>query len=78
VAYRTGRFCRGFRGPVRVGATLCVALVLCAATLVLTSERSQAQDTVRNLLTFPKRPSQPKPPAAATDGPMLVQASEIR
>jgi LPS-assembly protein len=57
---------------------LCVALLLCVATVALTAERSQAQDTVRNLLTFPKRPSQPKPPAAATDGPMLVQASEIR
>jgi LPS-assembly protein len=78
VAYRTGRFCRGFRGPVRAGATLCVALVLCAATLVVTSERSLAQDAIRNLLTFPKRPAQTKPPAPAADGPMLVQASEIK
>ena len=28
MTYRTGRFClRGFRGPVRAGATLCVALL---------------------------------------------------
>jgi LPS-assembly protein len=79
VTYRTGRFCRrGFCGPVRAGATLCVALLLCLASCVLIADRSLAQDTVRNLLTFPKRPAQPKPPATASDGPMLVQASEIK
>ena len=79
MTYRTGRFCRrGFRGPVRAGATLCVALLLCLASCVLIAERSLAQDAVRNLLTFPKRPAQPKPPAPASDGPMLVQASEIK
>ena len=78
VAYRAGRFRRSFRGPVRAAATLCVALLLCMASCVLTAERSLAQDAVRNLLTFPKRPVQPKPPTPASDGPMLVQASEIR
>ena len=79
MTYRTGRFCRrGFCGPVRAGATLCVALLLCLASCVLIADRSLAQDTVRNLLTFPKRPAQPKPPATASDGPMLVQASEIK
>ena len=78
MAYRAGRFRRGFRGPVRAAATLCVALLLCIASCVLTAERSLAQDAVRNLLTFPKRPAQPKPPTPASDGPMLVQASEIR
>ena len=62
MAYGTGRFRRGFRGPVRAAATLCVALLLCMASCVLTAERSLAQDAVRNLLTFPKRPVQPKPP----------------
>ena len=78
MAYRTGRLRRGFRGPVRAGATLCVALLLCLVSCVLIAERSLAQDAVRNLLTFPKRPPQPKPPTPASDGPMLVQASEIR
>jgi LPS-assembly protein len=78
VTYRTGRLCRGFRGPVHAGATLCVALLLFFASFVLTTQRSLAQDAVRNVLTFPKRPPQPKPPAPASDGPMLVQASEIR
>jgi LPS-assembly protein len=77
VTYRTGRLCRGFGGPVRAGA-LCVALLLFFASFVLTAQRSMAQDTVRNLLIFPKRPPQPKPPAPASDGPMLMQASEIR
>jgi LPS-assembly protein len=78
VTYRTGRLCRGFRGPVHAGATLCVALLLFFASFVLTAQRSLAQDTVRNVLIFPKRPPQPKPPAPASDGPMLVQASEIK
>ena len=79
MTYRTGRFCRrGFRGPVRAGATLCVALLLCLVSCVLIADRSLAQDAVRNLLTFPKRPPLPKPPATASDGPMLVQASEIK
>src|SRR6185369_7724825 len=55
-----------------------VALLVCFSSCVLAVEYSLAQDAVRNLLTFPKRPPQPKPPAPAADGPMLVQASEIK
>ena len=64
--------------PVRAAQRSAVALLLCIASCVLTAERSLAQDAIRNLLTFPKRPVQPKPPTPASDGPMLVQASEIR
>ena len=69
----------GLPWPVRAGATLVLSRCWCAlASCVLIAEHSVAQDTVRNLLTFPKRPVQPKPPTPASDGPMLVQASEIR
>src|SRR5690242_16737873 len=62
---------------VRAGRCV-VALLVCFASCVLTADHSQAQETVRNLLTYPKRPPQPKPPEPAADGPMLVQASEIK
>ena len=71
----TYRVCRG---PFARARHCIVALLVCFASCVLIAEHSQAQDAVRNLLTFPKRPVQPKPPTPASDGPMLVQASEIR
>ena len=71
----TYRVCRG---PFARARYCVVALLVCIASCVLTAERSLAQDAVRNLLTFPKRPVQPKPPTPASDGPMLVQASEIK
>ena len=78
MAYRAGRFRHCFRGPVRAAATSALRCCCACSSCVLTAERSLAQDAVRNLLTFPKRPVQPKPPTPASDGPMLVQASEIR
>jgi LPS-assembly protein len=78
VARRQGRCCHGFCGPVRAGVTLFVALLLFAASCGLTAQHSLAQEAIRNLLTFPKRPPQPKPAVPASDGPMLVQASEIK
>jgi len=79
VAVSHRRLCPGFGGHVRVGTTrLAVLLLLFAACGCLAPERALAQDTVTNLMHFPKRPQQPKPPAPASDAPMLVQASEIR
>ena len=71
----TYRVCRG---PFARARQCVVALLVCFVSCVLIAEHSLAQDVVRNLLTFPKRPPQPKPPTPASDGPMLVQASEIR
>ena len=70
----TYRVCRG---PFARARHCVVALLVCFASCVLIAEHSVAQDAVRNLLSFPKRPVQPKPPTPASDGPMLVQASEI-
>jgi LPS-assembly protein len=44
---------------------------------LLVPDRVSAQGTV-NLLHFPPRPPVPKPTAAPSDAPMLVQATEIR
>ena len=68
--------CPGIRVGARLGATLIVALVACALGS-LAPERVAAQ-SVNNPLRFQQRPAQPKPPPALANGPMLVQATEIK
>jgi LPS-assembly protein len=70
-------------GPVRPGPGIggrrgaVLLAVLLVAGLCLTAERAPAQ-SVGNLLHFQQRPVQQKPPAPPANGPMLVQATEIR
>jgi LPS-assembly protein len=73
-------------GPVRPGscvgarwgATLVAALLGAAAGLFLGPEPAAAQLGVSNPLHFLQRPVQAKPPPAPANGPMLVQATEIK
>jgi LPS-assembly protein len=69
-----GPFGPGFRGRVRVGVAIVAALLAFSTSSLLLSEPVSAD----NMLRFPRRPPPPKPPSAASDAPMLVQATEIR
>ncbi len=53
------------------------ALLALSAVFCLAADQASAQ-SVGNLLRFPYRPPQPKPPPQPTNAPMLVQATEIR
>ena len=68
--------CPSFRFGARLGATLVAALLAFAAGS-LAPERAAAQG-VSNPLRFQQRPPQPKPPPVPANGPMLVQATEIK
>jgi LPS-assembly protein len=70
-------FVPSFRGHVRAGAAILAALLAFVAHSLLVPDRVSAQAS-GNLLHFPPRPPVPKPPAAPSDAPMLVQAAEIR
>ncbi len=75
MAFVVGPIGLGFLGRVRAGTAIFVAALLAlAACSLLVAEPASAQ----SLLRFPQRPAAPKPPAAASDAPMLVQATEIR
>jgi LPS-assembly protein len=76
VARSFGPVCPGIRVGARLGATLVAALLAFAAGS-LAPERAAAQG-VNNPLRFQMRPPQPKPPPAPANGPMLVQATEIK
>jgi LPS-assembly protein len=76
VARSAGPVCPSFRVGARLGATLIAALVAFALGS-LAPERAAAQG-VNNPLRFQLRPPQPKPPPAPANGPMLVQATEIK
>jgi LPS-assembly protein len=76
VARSAGPVRPGIRVGARLGATLLAALLAFAAGS-LAPERASAQ-SVTNPLHFMMRPPQPKPPPAAANGPMLVQATEIK
>ena len=76
MARSPGPVCPGFRVGARLGATL-IAALLAVATGSLAPERAAAQG-VNNPLRFQQRPAQPKPPPAPANGPMLVQATEIK
>jgi len=76
VARSIGPVCPGIRVGARLGATL-VAASLAFAASSLAPERASAQN-VTNPLHFMLRPPQPKPPPAPANGPMLVQATEIK
>src|SRR5258708_1585705 len=76
VARSTGTFWPGFCVGARLGATLVAALLAFAAGSVA-PERAAAQGA-NNPLRFTPRPPQPKPPPAPANGPMLVQATEIK
>jgi len=68
----------GIGSRVRVGAAAFAALLLFVIGFALSTEPLLAQQ-VGNILHFPPRPSQPpKKPAPPSNGPMLVQATEIR
>jgi LPS-assembly protein len=60
-----------------VRAAIFIALLAFAAGSLLAPEPASAQG-VGNLLHFPSRPAQPKPPSQPSDAPMLLQAAEIR
>jgi len=76
VARRLGPVCPGLCVGARWGATLVAALLLCAVGCGLAPEPASAQ--LINPFHFIQRPAQPKPPPAPANGPMLVQATEIR
>ena len=76
MARSPGPVCPGFRVGARLGATLVAALLVFAAGS-LAPERAAAQG-VSNPLRFQQRPPQPKPPPVPANGPMLVQATEIK
>jgi LPS-assembly protein len=76
VARSAGPVCPGIRVGARLGAMLVAALLAFAAGS-LAPERAAAQG-VNNPLRFQLRPPQPKPPPAPANGPMLVQATEIK
>jgi len=76
VARRLGPVCPGLCVGARWGATLVAALLLSAVGCVLAPEPASAQ--LINPFHFIHRPAQPKPPPAPANGPMLVQATEIR
>ena len=76
MARSIGPVCPGIRVGARLGATL-VAASLAFAASSLAPERASAQN-VTNPLHFMLRPPQPKPPPAPANGPMLVQATEIK
>ena len=60
---------------LRLGAMALAVLVVAA---LCAAPRRVAAQAVGNLLHFPQRPPQPKPPATPPGSPMLVQATEIR
>ncbi len=76
MARSIGPVCPGIRVGARLGATLVAALLAFAAGS-LAPERAAAQG-VSNPLRFQLRPPQPKPPPVPANGPMLVQATEIK
>ncbi len=67
----------GWRSLVRVSVALLTAWLVFAAHCALLPNPAAAQ-SASNLLHFPIRPAQPKPPAPPSDAPMLLQATEIR
>ena len=76
MARSIGPVCPGIRVGARLGVTFVAALLAFAAGS-LAPERAAAQG-VNNPLHFMLRPPQPKPPPAPANGPMLVQATEIK
>ncbi len=70
--------CPGMSSSVRVGATGLAALLAFIIGFTLLPEPLSAQQS-GNLMHFPPRPPPPpKKPAPQSNGPMLVQATEIR
>ena len=66
----------GLVGYVRSSIAIMIALLVFGALLAPAPVSAQG---VSNLLRFPARPAPPpKPPAATSDTPMLLQAAEIR
>jgi LPS-assembly protein len=61
-----------------LGATFVAALLIVAAGAWLWPDHAAAQGVANNPFRFQQRPPQPKPPPAPANGPMLVQATEIR
>jgi LPS-assembly protein len=77
--------CPGFSIGVRVSASVLAALFAFAIVLAFAAAPSSAQEAepssaqrAGNLLHFPPRPPPPKTPPLKTNGPMLVQATEIK
>jgi LPS-assembly protein len=65
-------------GWLRPSVAILLAVLVFGAMSLLAPTPGAAQG-VNNLLKFPPRPAPPpKPPAAAPDAPMLLQATEIR
>jgi LPS-assembly protein len=78
VASSRSPLCPGMSSSVRVGATGLAALLAFIIGFTLLPEPLSAQQS-GNLLHFPPRPPPPpKKPAPQSNGPMLVQATEIR
>jgi LPS-assembly protein len=77
VARSFGPVCPSFRVGARWGATFVAALLIVAMSGWLAADRASAQ-VMANPFRFIQRPPQPKPPPAPANGPMLVQATEIK
>ncbi len=72
-----GPVCPSLRVGARWGATFVVALLVVAMSSWLVADRAAAQ-VMANPFRFIQRPPQPKPAPAPANGPMLVQATEIK
>ncbi|MFZ0606978.1 MAG: LPS-assembly protein LptD [Xanthobacteraceae bacterium] len=70
-------FCLRMRSGVGVGVTAILTLLALVFASALLPQPLRAQ-SVGNLLHFPHQPPRPKKPAPPSNGPMLVQATEIR
>ncbi len=70
-------FCQRMRGGVGVGVTAILTLLALVFAAALLPQPSRAQ-SAGNLMHFPHQPPRPKKPAPPSNGPMLVQATEIR
>ena len=70
-------FCLRMRSGVGVGVTAILTLLALVFASALLPQPSRAQ-SVGNLMHFPHQPPHPKKPAPPSNGPMLVQATEIR
>jgi len=77
VARWFGPVCPSLRVGARWGATFVVALLVVAMSSWLVADRAAAQ-VMANPFRFIQRPPQPKPAPAPANGPMLVQATEIK
>jgi LPS-assembly protein len=78
VASWRGPLCPRLNGGVRLSATTLATLLAFVLGLVAVSSPLWAQQEVTTSLHFPPRPPAARKPPPPSNGPMLVQATEIR